>query len=148
MALRFEETLLGHLETAEGLRPFSFRVRVAGPSFWGAWGRDFLALVGSASLDGAALEAPLEPGSTLRIGLPFARSLTYHLAFRDVEGRRYRFFGTKRVRWTRLPRTLRRLVGTVYRDGEVLGPATLWFRWRDLPAFLASWRVAAGVDEA
>lgn len=141
MPLHFRETMSGRVLTAEGPRRFSFTVDVSGPSFWGAWGRDTLELSGRAHLEGVVADAPLLPGSYLQIRLPFRRELVYAVAFRDAEGCTYRFFGVKDISYLLLPLTLRKLEGTLYRDGHPLGPGTLYFNYASLPGFLASWRI-------
>ncbi len=138
MAIHFDETMVGYLNGPEGRQGFGFEISVRGGSFLGAWGRDYLSIEGKVSLDGVVLGARVEPGSFLRIGLPFRRRLDYTLAFKDVQGRQYRFFGHKRIRYLRFPFTIRKLTGTVFVDGRELGHAVLYFRYSTLPRFLAS----------
>ncbi len=143
MPIHFDETMAGQVNTPDGPRDFSFTVSVDGASFLGAWGRDFLRLTGTAHLQGVAQAAPLLEGSYLRIGLPFRRNLIYQLAFEDAEGHSYRFFGQKKIRYLIFPLTIRKLKGTLYRDGESVGDATLLFSFRTLPAFVGSFRLSA-----
>lgn len=143
MGIHFDETMAGQVTTADGPRDFSFTVSVEGTSFWGAWGRDFLRLTGAATLQGVVEGASLQAGSYLRIGLPFRRNLVYQLSFADERGHSYRFFGTKKIRYLIFPLTIRKLVGTLYKDGEPLGDATLFFSFRTLPSFLGSMRLSA-----
>ena len=144
MPIHFDETMVGKLETPDGPKRFSFSVSVDGDSFWGAWGRDLLRLSGRASLEGHVVDARLAPESYLRISLPFRRILSYSIAFRDVDGRVLRFFGSKRIRYLIFALTIRKLRGTVFVDGKELGQATLYFRFRTLPAFLSSLSLKAG----
>jgi len=144
MTIQFSETMSGTAVVAGCPRGFSFTVTAAGPSFLGAWGRDALTLTGMASLEEVVQDAPLLPGSLLEIGLPFRRRLRYSVVFVDPAGHTYRFFGEKRIRYLLLPLTLRRLGGTLFVDGTALGPAELYFRYRTLPAFLASFRLRGG----
>ena len=137
MRLHFDETMAGTVTTPDGERRFKFTGRAdASPLAMLGWGK--FQLEGTASLEGAVLDAQLLPGSVLEIGLPLHRHLRYQVHFRDPAGNLYRFFGQKTVFLLALPRTMTTLLGTVFKNGAELGPATLRFDLKELPKFLLS----------
>ena len=143
MRLHFDETMTGTVSTPDGARHFEFTGRADAPSPLAMVGWVPFKLEGTASLEGAAENAPLLPGSVLEIGLPLHRHLRYQVHFRDRAGNLYRFFGQKTVYLLALPRTMTTLEGTVFRNGAELGPATLRFDLKELPKFLLSFSLQA-----
>ncbi|MFH2006134.1 MAG: hypothetical protein ABI333_06075 [bacterium] len=140
MGLQFKETMAGRVTTAQGDQDFSFSAYADSKTLFAFGGWSPMNLTGTASLEGVVEGAPLLPGSYLEIGVPLHRYLRYQVSFEDGEGHVYRFFGQKTVRVLDLPKTMTTLEGRLFRDGDELGPATLWFSLLDLPRFLATWR--------
>jgi len=138
MRLHFDETMAGTVSTPEGERRFEFTAKAGAGSPLAMLGWGKFELAGTASLEGAVLEAQLLPGSVLEIGLPLHRYLRYQAHFRDPQGNLYRFFGQKTVFLLALPRTMTTLQGTLFKNGAELGPATLRFDLKELPKFLLS----------
>ncbi len=139
MKLHFTETMSGELSACPKhgrSHPFQFTVTVMVPGIKNWLLGQALPMSGRATLEGHANNVDFS--GTLRIGLPFKSELEYSGEFDSPSGERYRFFGKKRVSLLRFPSTMSTLFGEVYQDGALLGPATLYFRWRDLPAFLKS----------
>jgi hypothetical protein len=143
MSLRFQETMAGAVTTATGARALRFTAVAASSSALALLGWQPLSLAGTATLAGIVEDAPLLPGSQLEIGPPLHRSLRYQVHFRDATGNVYRFFGQKTLALLHLARTMTTLEGTVYKNGDEYGPATLRFKLGDLPRFLGSFRLAA-----
>lgn len=74
------------------------------------------------------------------MGLPVRRRLQYDLSFRAPDSALYRYIGRKDVRYLQFFRTMSWLRGTLFRNGEPVGRAELWFNYRDLPSFILSFR--------
>ena len=139
MRLRFRETMSGWVQSPEGRKQFSFTVEAFSPKARAVAGWAPMTLRGTASLEGVVQEAELLTGSSLWVGLPFHRSLRYHIAFRDEKGTIWRFQGSKRVHLSHPLRTMTTLKGTLYRNGVEYGNAQLRFPLATLPAFVRSW---------
>jgi hypothetical protein len=77
---------------------------------------------------------------TLLVALPLRRLLRYDLSFKAPDGALYRYMGRKDVRYLHFLRTMSWLRGILFRNGETVGPAELWFSYRDLPTFILSFR--------
>ncbi len=141
MKLRFRETMSGWVQGPDGRKDFSFTVealadRIRVVAGWGA-----MTLRGRADLEGVIKGAKILPGASLWVGLPFHRSLTYHLSFRDQEGSLWRFFGAKQVCVEHPLRSMTTLEGRLFCNGVEYGKTTLRFPLHSLPAFLLSWRI-------
>lgn len=141
MTLRFDETLRG---TWQELRPagrsgrfdFTCRAEAEGLARFAA---DRLArLSGTATLEGIGT-GPLE--GTLRCDPIAGREISYDFAFR-VGATRFHFVGRKTPRLQAPWASMTTLSGTLERDGVTWSEASLRFRVRDLPALLASVRLA------
>jgi len=147
MALHFDETMTGQVETPQGTKAFSFTISADSPSLSALGGWRAMTLTGAANLEGLVQEAPLLAGSSLEIGLPFHRYLKYQVAFRDSDGDTWRFFGQKTQTLKHPFRSMTTLKGDLFCNGRRIGAATVHFRFLDLPRFLASWRLkpVAGV---
>lgn len=139
MMLRFEEDMDG--VTADG-RKLELRLRVEAPKVRSMVLAHELRIEGEVDLERVARRAPI--AGTLVIGMPWQKVLRYDLRFRGDDGAEYRFAGTKNVKWTSPRETLTTLSGPLERDGKFFTDATVNFRWRDLPVFLGSFRLAAG----
>ncbi len=139
MGFRFKETMRGWVDSSDHSRlPFEFAITArAGSSVGYLLGRP-LDVAGSVSLQGLAEGVPVD--GTLQVALPVRRRLWYDLSFRSEDGAVWRYIGRKDVRYRHFFRTMSRLKGPLYRDGERFGTAELWFSYRDLPRFLLSFR--------
>ncbi len=140
MPLRFRETMNGTVRSEEGPLAFHFTVTATSPTVRALGGWSPMRLTGTAEVAGHVRRAELLADSFLWIGVPFHRWLVYHVAFRDDKGSVWRFHGQKTVGVRKPLVGMTTLEGRLFRDGEEVGPATLHFRLRDLPRFLASWR--------
>jgi hypothetical protein len=139
MGFQFKETMRGRAQT-DGKEPLAFEFTITARAVSAVaylLGRP-LDVTGVISLKGVAGGVPVE--GTLQVALPVKRMLRYDLTFRSQDGAVWRFFGGKDVRYLRFLRTMSRLRGNLYRNGEQSGTAELWFDYRDLPRFLLSFR--------
>ncbi len=137
MILRFEEDM--HGVTADG-RKLVFRLHVEAPKVRSMLLARELRLEGTVDLETVAERASVT--GTLVVGMPWQRVMHYELAFTGTDGARYRFVGKKNVRYTSPRETLTTLAGAIEKDGAHFVDATVSFRWRDLPQFLGSFRLA------
>ncbi|MBE0480963.1 MAG: hypothetical protein IBX68_08280 [Dehalococcoidia bacterium] len=136
MLLRFAETMRGSVDRQDGARQlFQFSIRARSGFIAFVLG-DPCDVEGHALLEGTGDSLPLT--GTLHVGLPLRRRLDYDLSFKGPDGDLYRYIGRKNVRYLHFFLTMSRLRGTLYRNGEPVGPAELWFSYRGLPAFLLS----------
>lgn len=140
VAIRFRETMRGWAEIGGERRDFSFTVQVTSSRLIMALGP--CRLQGTVSLEGLCHDSPIEEG-VMDMGLPLRRRIGYDFSFRDQGGALCRFSGEKTVRYLRMARTMTTLKGQVRRGDEVLGPAELRFKLSELPAFLATFRLAS-----
>lgn len=139
MQFHFTETMRGRVEEAGGtLLPFEFTIKPHASGLVSYVLGDPLKVQGTASLKGVAERVPV--GGTLLVALPLRRRLCYDLSFRGLDGALYRYVGRKDVRYLHFLRTMTWLIGTLFRNGEPLGSAELWFDLRGLPGFLLSFR--------
>lgn len=138
--LRFEETMSGSLLPADGgaEHPFSFTVEARARKLRHLALGGPLDLSGHVTLGGSVSRAPV--AGSLLVDPIFGRRLVYELYWRDAEDRPNRFYGRKDLRALALVRTMTLLRGKVYRQGQLVGDATLTFDLRDLAAFLLSMR--------
>lgn len=97
-------------------------------------------LTGTVTLEGVADAVPLD--GTLRIDPILGRELVYDFTFRAA-GSLFRFLGRKDVRLRDPVRTMTRMKGQISRDGLTIGDVDSRFDWRELPRFLASFRLRA-----
>ena len=139
MQFHFTETMRGRVEEADGtLLPFEFTIKPHASGLVAFLLGDPLKVGGTVSLKGAAECVPV--GGTLLLAMPLRRRLCYDLSFRGLDGALYRYVGRKDVRYMHFVRTMTWLRGTVFRNGEPVGSAELYFDLRDLPGFLLSFR--------
>ncbi len=144
LGLSFHETLTGTLRPASGgpERTFEFTVTASGRHLARSFVGAPLDLRGTVTLTGAGpgavRDAPAE--GWLTIDPVFGRELVYELRWRDAEERPWRLYAKKDVRLLHLVASMTTLRGTVYRDGEAEGSATVYFRLGDLPGFLRGMR--------
>ncbi len=142
IGIRFEETMSGSLRLADGTPPaeraFSFTVEARGRRLSHLWSGAPLDLAGELDLAGSASRVSVR--GTLSVEPIGGRRLVYELFWRDAEGSPHRFFGKKDLTLRHPLASMTILRGTVYREGDVLGDATLKFELRDLPEFVGSMR--------
>lgn len=144
VGFKFAETMAGTLHRGDGAGkspsevPFSFRIDARCRTLTRYLQGAPMEIAGSVSIPGIAAERPLS--GTLDIGLPLRRELVYAFSFVGDDGATYRFYGRKDVRYTNLLVTMTTLRGELFRNGETVGNATIYFDLKDLPSFLASWR--------
>jgi len=139
MQFQFMETMRGQVEKQDSapLR-FYFTIKAQAPGYIAYVLGDPLDVTGTASLEGIADRAPV--AGTLHVGLPVRRRLQYDLSFRVPDSTIYRYMGRKDVSYFHFLRTMSWLRGTLFRNGEPVGRAELWFNYRDLPSFILSFR--------
>ena len=116
---------------------FTVRARASGPAAF--WSGSPVRLEGDVTVGGVARGAPTT--GTLMIRPLGDRELSYDLAFLGDDQATYRFAGTKNLTLLRLVHSMTTLRGTLYRESEPFGSATLTFALQDLPRFLASFRL-------
>ena len=139
MQFHFTETMRGRVEEVDGtLLPFEFTIKPYASGLVAFLLGDPLKVGGTASLKGIAERVPV--GGTLLLAMPLRRRLCYDLSFRGLDGALYRYVGRKDVRYMHFVRTMTWLRGTLFRNGESVGSAELWFDLRDLPGFVLSFR--------
>ncbi|MGM0578018.1 MAG: hypothetical protein ACQEXJ_19990 [Myxococcota bacterium] len=138
--LRFRETMAGAMRPVDGGAPrrLSFTVSARARRLRHMVLGGPLRLEGTVTLEDDVTDAPAH--GTLIIDPLRREHLIYEVMWRDADGRPHRFRGSK-IRSLRAPvSSMTELHGRVYREGEVLGEATLAFDLSTLPAFLASMR--------
>ena len=139
MRFHFKETMRGRVENPDGsMSPFEFTITARARGLIAcALGEPF-DVSGTASLQD--ISETVTVGGTLLVALPLRRILLYDLSFKAPDGALYRYMGRKDVRYLHFLRTMSWLRGTLFRNGEPVGQAELWFSYRDLPAFILSFR--------
>lgn len=139
MQFNFKETMRGRVENPDGSEsPFEFTITARARGLMACALGDPFDVSGTASLHDISERVTV--GGTLLVALPLRRLLRYDLSFKDPDGAIYRYMGRKDVRYLHFPRTMGWLRGTLFRNGEPVGQAELWFSYRDLPAFILSFR--------
>lgn len=139
MQFQFTETMRGRVEKPDGtVSSFEFTITARAKGYIAYALGDPLDVNGTASLEGIAEGVPV--AGILRVAMPISRRLHYELGFRAPDGALYHYIGRKDVRYLRFLRTMSWLRGTLFRNGEPVGRAELWFDYRDLPSFMLSFR--------
>jgi hypothetical protein len=139
MRFQFTETMRGWMDEPSGNRAaFEFTITARAQGYVSYALGDPLLVEGAVSLQGIADNA--RASGTLKIALPVGRLLRYDISFEAPDGARYRYIGRKDIRYLHFLRTMSWLKGTLFRSGEPVGRAELWFDYRDLPRFLLSFR--------
>lgn len=140
MDMRFEEEMSGRYEgLAEGFPGGEFRFAVAvectdirDPRVVEG------AIAGQVFMAGVVEGAPLE--GRIEISPLWKRTLTYQFSF-PVNGKTYRFDGTKNVKFYRPLYSMTALPGHVYDEtGRAVAKVKVRFLMRDMVSFLASYR--------
>jgi hypothetical protein len=139
MQFQFKETMRGRLEQPDGgFASFEFTITARARSYVSYILGESLVVNGAVSLQGVTEGVPVT--GTLKVALPVSRFLSYDLCFKAPDGSLYRYIGRKDIRYIHFFRTMSWLKGMLFRNGEPVGPAELWFSYRELPAFLFSFR--------
>lgn len=95
-------------------------------------------LTGRFSCAGLISDAPLS--GKLYID-PFRRKLLiYDFTFERADGRVFRFYGEKRIRFLFFPKTITTLYSRLETEGNVVATGVLYFDLKELPAFIANLR--------
>ena len=148
MGFHFKELMIGALSPIndpETLIKAHFKV-VARKKSWAEWLKDNSSeLHGAVTVEGIGEDMPIYEGS-LYMEPVFDKKLIYRFKFDDAQGRHYRFYGIKRIRWIKAPFTWTTLHSTLFREEEQIANGVLYFRWRDVPSFIAGWRLTAGPE--
>ena len=136
----FHETMQGTY-TRDGVeRPLKFSLE-ARASSWLQHLRDRKARInGTITADGLASECAID--GELVIDPLVKRIIRYDFSFTGDDGKAYRFAGQKDVSFLDLANTMTTLPAEIF-DGAAQPIATALVRFdkRDLPSFLASWRL-------
>jgi len=139
MQFQFTETMRGRVVKPDSIRlSFEFTITAQARGYIAYALGDPLDVSGTASLEEVATRVPVT--GFLHIAMPLSRQLRYDLSFRTQDGALYRYMGRKNVRYLRFFRTMSWLKGTLFRNGELMGQAELWFDYRGLLSFILSFR--------
>ena len=148
MNVTFHETMAGALtlfdggnaENTRARTPISFTVTATAPGPEAFLTGATMQLSGTVTVGGIVRDAALD--GTLSVNVLRGGEMVYEVTFADSDGSRYRFLGRKAVRITNLLGTMTTLHGTLYRGTVAIGAGSMSFSLRDLPSFLASFRLA------
>lgn len=98
-------------------------------------------ITGTVDIEGVVMGAPIQ--GTIEISPAWKRTIAYKFTF-PLNGKTYRFEGTKRVNPLSLLKTMTTLPSAVYDEtGRQVAEGTTYFNWkRDMVSFLLSYRFA------
>lgn len=135
----FHETMAGSY-TRDGVeRPLRFSLEARAGSMLQHL-RDRKARIhGTISAEGLASERALD--GELTIDPIIKRIIRYEFSFDGDDGKRYRFAGQKDISIFDLAGSMTTLPGALLEGDHAFATALVKFDKRDLPSFLASWRV-------
>jgi hypothetical protein len=138
----FKETMRGNWRPVDGgaERPIEFTVTARAASLFEHVRDKMATLEGTLNIEGLAHGAAVT--GELTIDPLFGKVIRYVIGFNGDDGAAYRLEGQKDVRFTDLLHTMTTLPARIRRvDGPEVGSALLFFDKRDLPRFLASFRL-------
>ena len=143
IGFQFSETMQGtwRKNGTSDDKPIVFSVTARAASLWNHLFDKRTKLDGTINAEGLATNAAVTGELTLD---PLGkRIIRYDLEFVADDKRNYRLRGQKDVRFLDLQHSMTTLPATIYDDRETpIGSSMLTFDKRDLPSFLASWRLA------
>ena len=143
VGFQFKETMQGtwRKNGTSDDKPIVFTVTAKADSLWNHLFDKRTKLDGTLRAEGLASDAIVRGELTLD---PLGkRIIRYDLEFTADDKRSYRLRGQKDVRFLDLQHSMTTLPATIYDERESpVGSAMLTFDKRDLPSFLASWRLA------
>lgn len=138
----FAEQMVGCCRTSDGCeRPFAFRVRCIARAFPTFVRTKVVSLEGTVDLDGVGAGMPMR--GTLLIDPFVEHRLRYGFRFTDGAERPWTFEGEKKLSGWHLLDTLTTLEGRLACGDAPFATAVLRFDPRELPEFLASFRLVA-----
>ena len=139
MNITFTETMAGTFVGTDGNQaPMIFEVAARAPGPKAFLTGDPIVLTGTVTIGGLARTADLTGTLAVRLLRLSKRELVYDFTFNDDEGRPCRYEARKNVSLLRPLETMTTLRGSVYRENESIGTATVRFDLRDVPGFLSS----------
>ena len=145
MKFDMEETMYGHYRLIGGDHRqgrLDFHVRFGSDDWIQMVKTKKTVLTGKVDMEGFARAQPLE--GTLLVDIFGDKILVYDFTFHSDDGKLMHFYGKKDVRYLNLPKTMTTLYGVVERDNVPFAEVESHFRFRDLPGFLASFRLGTG----
>lgn len=142
MGFKFHETMKGTYrskERPEQERTLFFEIDATAESAIEFF-KDFtMEIDGVVTMAGVADEKPLH--GTLEIAIPTRRELVYKFEFTGNDGNSYRFEGKKTdIALTTITKTMTTCYAKVYKEGEEVADALVYFDLKDLGEFLLSWK--------
>jgi hypothetical protein len=142
LGFHFKETMRGNWRPVAGGpdRPIEFTVTARAANVLSHLRDKRATLDGTLNAEGLAHGVPLT--GELTIDPVFGKIIRYAIDFTGDDGTAYKLEGQKDVRFTDLLHTMTTLPARIRRlDGGEVGSALLFFDRRDLPRFLASFRL-------
>lgn len=142
LGFHFKETMRGNWRPVAGgaEKPIEFTVTARAASLFDHVRDKMATLEGTLTVDGLAHGTSIS--GELTIDPIFGKIIRYVIDFKGDDGAAYKLEGQKDVRFTDLAHTMTTLPARITRvDGSEVGSALLFFDKRDLPRFLASFRL-------
>lgn len=127
-------------EDANETRDFQFTVTAVGTDMKRLAQEGRFQIQGHVHAQGLAEKSELIGALELR---PISeRELLYAFYFKADDGRRLFYQGRKSLSFLRFMKSMTTLKGTIYHGDEEIGSSVVRFKLSDIPAFLASFRIA------
>lgn len=140
VGFKFQETMSGLINLErEGERQAQFSLTAETRDIREFARDNICRLKGVISVEGIAQERPVE-GTIEMAFWPPKRRMAYDLRWTGDDGRKYRLYGIKRIRYLNFITTITTLQASLYRREELIGKGKVYFPRTEIPKLILSVR--------